>query len=452
MFGIVDELVIPGRHTPADDTRTAVLLSRRQTVAGVDSLVSSRMVDNGGAVEVPAVTPAIVGAAEVLEAFLNDCRFRNLSRETVRKYQVHGQRFVRFIEAEGLAYPPAPGDIQRFIVSIPGGRRTRVNYWQAVKSLFGFGRVWFGHHDPTLVMRPPQRPRQQLNVLSREQAAAIDRACRNYREQLIVRLILGCGLRRGEVARMRPEDIGTEFINVPGGKTGQRFVVAAPGIAEIVSAMGLVAKDAPEWLFPSPIEGHVNPSHVGRTYSLVAARAGIPEGPLRRAHTGRHFYATATAEGGVPVFALQRQLGHQSSKTTDLYTHHGIAGFADVLRDASPAKYFAPVQLTMDAAMLPPAPARSVVDEADPPTPRTRLRTRLFRHHTPEGNELDTEVALLEHGLSLRGLAKRMGVAYGTVFGIRFGRWGIGQTFVARAVAAFTGEYTYDQLFYEVQE
>lgn len=397
-----------------------------------------------------ALSAEVLTPRSILEAFLDDCQFRGLAETTIAGYAKRTRPFVATLEA----WPPEPAEIQRFILGLErASRRTRINYWQSIKSLTGFAARTFGTNDPTQRLRSPQRPKQTLHVLSDAQASAMFTAARSWRERTILLLVLGAGLRVGEVALLRPEDIGAQYVNIPGGKTGQRFVVTPPLLAEEVAVLRGDPGDGRTWLFPNPEGGHIRPAQVTRTYGAIAARAGVPAGRLRWAHSGRHYYATRVAEGGVPVFALQRQLGHSSPTTTSIYAHHGIGAFADQLRAASPAMAFpAPRQLTLDAALLPDVPAATTIEvDADRAYRAPVIRSRLFRHFDAAGTALDPDVELIDHGLSLRGLARAIGVTWGTLAGVRAGRWGVGEKFIRGAVAYFAGRYTEEELFYRVE-
>ena len=52
--------------------------------------------------------------------------------------------------------------------------------------------------------------------------------------------------------------------------------------------------------------------------------------PLATTHTLRHSFATHPMEKGVDIRYIQELLGHESSKTTEIYTHITKKGFNNI--------------------------------------------------------------------------------------------------------------------------
>lgn len=131
---------------------------------------------------------------------------------------------------------------------------------------------------------------------------------------LMVQLAGICGLRRGEISRVRREDLtedvlGQRSLMVRGKGGHERFVPLPPGMAVDI------LDRPPGHLFPSPrIAGApLTPAHVGK---LVA---DVLPGDWT-CHSLRHRCATVAYQSSKDLRAVQELLGHMKPETTAIYT------------------------------------------------------------------------------------------------------------------------------------
>lgn len=120
-----------------------------------------------------------------------------------------------------------------------------------------------------------------------------------------------CGLRRGEVARLRREDVVEDLSGwslLVLGKGGKERLVPLP---DDLARMLLACPAG--WLFPSPAGGHLTPHHLGKLVS-----ANLPAGYTM--HTLRHRCATVAYSHTNDLRAVQELLGHAKPETTAIYT------------------------------------------------------------------------------------------------------------------------------------
>lgn len=165
--------------------------------------------------------------------------------------------------------------------------------------------------DPAAALPPVRVPRRRPTPAEPEQ---VRRALVEVddRTRMVVRLGVGCGLRRAEIARINVlSDLlpGQELLVL--GKGGRERVVPVPdGLwAELCRARDALGPSAPGWLFPGRTGGHLSPHMIWE----ILRPTGI------RTHQLRSAFATGLADAGLGVFDIADLLGHSSVATTMRY-------------------------------------------------------------------------------------------------------------------------------------
>lgn len=168
----------------------------------------------------------------------------------------------------------------------------------------------------------PKRAKLLPNVLSKEEIKIILEAPTNLKHKTMLSLIYACGLRRSELLHLKPADIdskrGIVIIRQSKGKK-DRIVPLSVKILTMLRDYYSSYKPA-TWLF----EGQ----NSGTLYSEKSLQSVLKQS-LQKAkitkpvtlHWLRHSYATHLLESGTDLRYIQELLGHNSSKTTEIYTH-----------------------------------------------------------------------------------------------------------------------------------
>lgn len=168
------------------------------------------------------------------------------------------------------------------------------------------------------------RPRREFKLpgtLSKEEVQQMIKVNTNLKHRAILSIIYACGLRISEVVRLRKADVDMDqqrlFIKAGKGKKDRYVYLPAKLIT--------ILRDYTDQYRPAYwyIEGQD-----GGPYSVRSIQA-IFHQSLEKAHvdayatvhTLRHSYATHLLEAGVDLRTIQESLGHNSLKTTQIYTH-----------------------------------------------------------------------------------------------------------------------------------
>lgn len=260
--------------------------------------------DPGGQETVVATT----GWDETITAWLGWLRAGGRPATTIylRDYQ---------IRRVALAFPGGPwvlsvDDLAGWLGSHDWAPETRRSYRAALRTFYGWGHVT-GRMPvnpagllPTV--RPPAgRPRPAPEVTYRTALVGA-----TPREGLMLRLGANAGLRRGEICRVRGDDVEADLsgwsLRVVGKGGRVRLVPLLDDLAgELLTYSG--------WVFPGQVDGHLSPAYVGKLMSRLL-------GPGWTAHGLRHRFAARAYEPERDIRAVQELLGHASVVTTQRYT------------------------------------------------------------------------------------------------------------------------------------
>lgn len=168
----------------------------------------------------------------------------------------------------------------------------------------------------------PRKERKLPDVLSKEEIGAMLKATPNLKHKCLIALIYSCGLRRSEAINMKLEDIDSKrmLIKIRGAKGNKdRYVQLSGHLLKILRDYYKEYKPA-NYLFDGQ---NGQPTYSGESIVQVIKQSSQRAGIKKRVypHILRHSFATHHLEQGTDLRYIQELLGHESSKTTEIYTH-----------------------------------------------------------------------------------------------------------------------------------
>ncbi|SEQ08666.1 site-specific tyrosine recombinase/integron integrase [Flavobacterium urocaniciphilum] len=168
----------------------------------------------------------------------------------------------------------------------------------------------------------PKREKKLPNVLSKEEVKQIISSPINFKHRVMLSLIYSCGLRCGELLTLQPQHIDSKrniiLIKQAKGKK-DRIVPLSPKILELLREYYKLYKPK-VYLFEGQQPGN---RYEARSLQQVLKNA-LQKTEITKPvtlHWLRHSYATHLLESGTDLRYIQELLGHNSSKTTEIYTH-----------------------------------------------------------------------------------------------------------------------------------
>jgi len=257
---------------------------------------------------------------------------------TVAAYRRDLAGFVTWAERAELAGPAAitRRTLRRYLAHLATrgyAKRSIARKASALRRWCGWlRRTGVITEDPSVGLSAPKgdgrlprvlRDDELTTLLDRPPARAGDDPVLLERDQAIVELLYGSGLRVGELCSLRPEDLDLDdgIVRVWGKGSKQRRVPLGDPSRDAVRtwmAHGRAALATDE----SPVDAvflnrrgrRLTPRDVRR---ILDRRAPTPVHP----HALRHTFATHLLDGGADLRVVQELLGHSDLATTQLYTH-----------------------------------------------------------------------------------------------------------------------------------
>lgn len=281
---------------------------------------------------------------------------QSLRPSTLRSYEIHIHRHLNPHLGNVPLQELRPIHIERayrHLATRPGRggrslspatmRRIHATLMSALNMAVRRGEI---ERNPAATVELPRPERAHLDTWSAAELSMFLNAIEDDRLHLLY-LVLGLvGLRRGEAAALRWQDIDLNrgFIRVersttrvgarlvtgsPKSATGRRVVAIGDEVSrrlhwhqcrqrlELMRHAGHPA--LPELVFTTPTGEPLDPTYMSRHFDRLIHRHGLPR---VRLHDLRHTSASIGLESGESLVEVSRRLGHSSiSITADIYSH-----------------------------------------------------------------------------------------------------------------------------------
>ena len=168
---------------------------------------------------------------------------------------------------------------------------------------------------------PTRRPQPLPEILSIREVKAILAASRNLKHRAMLTLVYALGLRSGELIHLRIADIDGErkLVHLKGTKGNKDRILPLPDSLRDLLREYYLKYQPKEYLFNGQKRATYSPQSLRKVFENACQKVGICKKVTL--HSLRHAYATHLLEAGTDVRVIQQLLGHNSIRTTMIYTH-----------------------------------------------------------------------------------------------------------------------------------
>lgn len=291
-------------------------------------------------------------ADRALESFAVSLQTRNSSDLTISAYQTDLIQFLEYaahetgVEMEALDVV----HIDKFVVRSYLGlmtekklsRKSIARKLAALRSFFKFlCREEIIAQNPVQKIHTPKLGKSLPRFLFHEHMekllVAADLDTKNgIRDQLIIELLYGSGLRVSELVSLNRDnlDLHNGLLRVAGRGRKERIVPLTDAAVEAIHAYLELRHDQEPALILNYQDTRLTARSVRRILDKLEKKASLNQ--HIHPHMLRHTFATHLLDGGADIRSVQELLGHKKLSSTQIYTHLTREKLRDVYMEAHP--------------------------------------------------------------------------------------------------------------------
>jgi site-specific recombinase XerD len=253
--------------------------------------------------------------------YLKTLTLKKYSQHTINTYKALFRLFMIYYKDRDIT-TITDDDIRTYLLYLIENKNVSASYQnQAINAIKFYYEKVLGRQTKTYYLQRPKKEHKLPNVLSEEEVASILRQIVNIKHKCIIYLIYSAGLRLSEVVNLKVTDIDSKRMMVlirQGKGKKDRYSLLSDKVLKLLRSYYLEYRPK-NWLF----EGLYNDQYSTRSVQEIFM-AAVKKAKIRKkasVHTLRHSFATHLLEHGIDLRYIQELLGHNSPKTTEIYTH-----------------------------------------------------------------------------------------------------------------------------------
>ncbi len=248
-------------------------------------------------------------------------RSRNYAISTQNTYYCYISQFLQYCKTHNLQ--PAR-DANPYIQYLIDQNQSISAQNQAINAIKFYWEQILGKERSIIEIDRPMKEHKLPTVLSQQEIQRLFSTISNRKHRLILATIYSCGLRISEVINLTLSDIDSDrmCIHIKQSKGRKDRIVPLP--KQLLVALRKYYREykPTAYLFEGVKQNEQATKYSASSIRQLLRRA-VQRARIQKKvspHTLRHSYATHLYENGLELRSIQYLLGHNSSKTTEIYT------------------------------------------------------------------------------------------------------------------------------------
>ncbi len=259
---------------------------------------------------------------QTIQRVRRELRLRNYSLKTIKAYTSCLRSFLEHFRTR-KPQELTGDDIRTYLLHLIEGENFAASSINQVINVlrFLYVEILKKPFAPGAIPRP-RKERKLPTVLSLNEVETLFDVTENRKHRVILMLIYSAGLRLSELIKLKPEDVDSDrkLIHVRGAKGKKdRYTLLSDVVLNELRKYWKQYRPG-RYLFEGQSAGKpIAPRTVQKIFEQAVKKAGIAKHVS--VHSLRHAFATHLLEQGTDLRYIQELLGHESSRTTEIYTH-----------------------------------------------------------------------------------------------------------------------------------
>lgn len=253
------------------------------------------------------------------EAYLTKLEQRRYSLNTAKTYISCFEKFMEAFSDQNLLSINEL-EIQNYLKTLSRKKTSSSYLNQMINSIKFYYETVLKMPNRFYIIDRPMKSSSLPKVISQNEVKRIIESTNNVKHKCIVSVLYSAGIRRQELLDLKIEDIDSErmLINIRQGK-GKKDRVTVLSKKVLIDLRLYFKEWQPKtYLFEGKPGQKYGASSIGKIIDRAAKKAKISKKVTP--HMLRHSFATHLLESGTSLRHIQTLLGHNSSKTTEIYT------------------------------------------------------------------------------------------------------------------------------------